>query len=398
MRFNIAQPTTSDSGSQSVNHAMRLPPSLRPIVNSLVFLTSCPITVFSQDTFVSPHELEAGVIEARRIVRSGHLTIEFRGVYGKDVSREGTREFWFDVDRAQKRMDSRDSESGVTTVSCFGCAGSVERHVSYSDQIDPQMGPQALRIQSASRFQKAQRTIPDVRLLGLLPSDLLNCTHHTLDALAAEIDKMPNATVAATTLDGQSCCLVSREMEAPGSSAIRISLRTWFAEALGNSIVKKTVSAAHEDGTVLGSAEIRCTPALHAESGVWFPVAIEFRGSQPGGDDTTESLTIITHSFNRPLPENSFELSGINVLKPGTFVSWSKEDGNGPPPAKPPLLWNGSEIVHDEEFVKKNELPLGRVPEKARAPFRRTLVIVNLLALLGGAAYFTYVQLRKRAA
>ncbi|MBX3436283.1 MAG: hypothetical protein KF861_02250 [Planctomycetaceae bacterium] len=368
-----------------------------PWVSGLFALLSQIALASAQDIPASPRDLEMGAVESRQAIRCGHITATTRGLNGQGEEHKVVYECWFNADQSQQRMDRLDPSTGWTEVNCYGCAGDARRHVFYTDRIIPGMGGAALRIQSSTIMQRALRMDPDVRFIGIATDGFLNLGHLRFGVLTDNIGRMQDESIEVTMLDDQTCWLVSWVRLAPQGTGVRATEKTWFAEHLGRNIIRKEIQSTNAMGEFIAESEIHCELQFHAASGIWFPAVVDYRHVEPGRPEWKEHLEITVHSFNEPIPEGTFELTGIEILKPGTGVSWLEGEGHGPPPGNGPFVWNGSEIIVDYEHARKNMLPLSKAPEKVRDPLRIALVLVNLLALLTGAVYYGRLHFREKA-
>ena len=321
--------------------------------------------------------LEQELLDQRRAIRNGYVTLIFNGRYGKGPM-SGKHEVWFDIDSGQSRFDRWDAETGVTEVRCLGCEGNKDNHISYSDEVLANGMRRPVTVQSASALEHERYPAPYVPILGLSPTDAIGTFRYDIDSLS-KLWRSGSARLETSEFDGIACWLIVRESEerVDGKTVAKTVRRTWVTKDKKKQVLKVSVEAAR--GTLVGVSRIICENQYHDSIGSYFPKKIQYKSIVDNKIMREETLDIEVHSFNTPLPSDAFRLSGINAIREDTLISVNPNASFKPEVSKP-YIWDGKKIRkgQDSDFLQE--------PESGRRHggwLRPMLIIGNIVILIG---------------
>ncbi len=127
------------------------------------------------------------------------------------------------------------------------------------------------------------------------------------------------------------------------------------------------------------------------DSGCWYPAHWVFEEYRDGKLAVREENDLEVISINKRIPKSRFTLESVEMLKPGTRVTWKLDT---PPPGKGKLEWDGKEVFAHGEF---GENLITREVDAERAGKRRIAIICLNIALIAAIIASILYQKNRRA-
>lgn len=318
--------------------------------------------------------LEESVLRDRRAMKTGRIEIQIRASRLNKTTHELSS---FEWDRTTYRLyfDEHSQRADIASVDlnnrnrrrikCF--SGQSHKYIYYETGLPPGTAP--LSIQDPAALppisQRPGDAVIDPRLIGIVPSELLNLAHSRFSELFADSERK-NVRVSKATLRGKNCFKLEFD------SLYGSSFAYWIDPGKGDSVVRARLT--FDPGTDhQATRTVDSEVVLLEGTNVWYPKTYRFVKDDPAVDPDTanvEEAEIRVIALNEPLAPDWFSLATMDIPA-GTPVAVVPSLGGD-------ATWDGNSIVVAKPPARRAD----------RSWIWRRLLMVNgvVFAILSGLA------------
>ena len=239
-------------------------------------------------------EIENGVVEGRRKIRSGRVVAALYQP-GQPGTMQFLRRYAMFFDGEKRRADwivGKYVLHRIWTPTSFIRWGG-------DDHLELLFQPQTPHPNSVE--------VPDARLLGLVTCPVDSISQFGLDTFFSHRDR-ENLEITSGVDQQEPVLKVSYQFE--NKAGHPVSVEYWLAPRCGNLPVYYACSSKIDDRT--NSASLRVKLAYHPTSAVWFPSEVVYR-HEPGGFYPEETVRIEEAEFDVEIDDSTFLRSGLEV-------------------------------------------------------------------------------------
>ncbi|MDR1957506.1 MAG: hypothetical protein LBQ54_00380 [Planctomycetaceae bacterium] len=341
----------------------------------LIFFYHLNNIVIAEESSFTPDgkEILKRIYHARTAIHKGDVVINTSTKVSDHKSVEWKWHIRFDGQKIRADID----RFGVSDVICLGCYSKNTRLFYTTALPSVPEGKMALTFYDGDEESSPLHQIPNPKWLGCWTEEFESLYYFEPALTFLNIDKNIIINVVEDDISGQNYWKVSLNQKGE-------NMELFWSCWVDKNVWEKIVRCEHKmikEGEDFFVAEANFENVCY-DGKIWFPYKILSTRYEQKKLTRAAETTLKILSLNKPLQPEVFSLTGIDLLKKDTPVSWNLERDRPYPEGQ--LIWDGKNIVVMDE--------LGHVKERMSKfhPIQKFLMFLGLSAVFLGVAMKLY--------